>query len=169
MTTAPQTPIGEPLPLNSILESAVVLNWAAFGQPSEGGMVQLEYHVGVERSVEYLKIWSATSRGYLSLVCDYAVAVHRPNGAGAHFANGFHSRDLGRFLDSIMMNQNLFSHDCRVSGNVIIQVRPPSEEQMVQAKQRVNEALSLTVPPPRPAKLPKAAANLGPEWREATV
>jgi hypothetical protein len=169
LTTAPQAPTGETLPLNTILESAVVINWAAFGQPADGGMVQLEYHVGAELSVEYLKIWCATTRGYLSLVCDYVVAVHRPNGAGARFANGFHSRDLGRFLDSIMMNQNLFSHGCRANGNVIIQVKPPNEEQTLQAKQRVAEALSLTAPPPRPAKLPKVAAVHGPEWREANA
>jgi len=169
MTTAPQAPTGELLALNTILESAVVLNWAAFGQPSEGGMVQLEYHVGTELSVEYLKIWSANTRGYLSLACDYVVAAHRPNGAGARFANGFHSRDLGRFLDSILMNQNLFSHGCRANGNVIIHVKPPSEEQTLLAKERVLQALSLTAPPPRPAKLPKAAAVQGPEWREVNA
>ena len=169
MTTAPQAPTGELLPLNSILESAVILNWAAFGQPAEGGMVQVEYHVGAELTVEYLKIWSANTRGYLSLACDYVVAVHRPNGAGARFANGFHSRDLGRFLDSIMMNQNLFSHGCRANGNMLIRVKPPTEEQTEQAKQRVREALSLTTPPPRPAKIPKAAPVQGPQWREVNA
>jgi hypothetical protein len=167
MTTAPQTPTGELLQLNTILESAVFLNWPAFGQ-SEGGMVQVEYHVGVEDSIEYLKIWSATPRGYWSLVCDYAVAVHRPNGAGAHFSNGFHSRDLGRFLDSILMNQNLFSHGCRSNSNVVIQVRPPNEEQIESAKQLVTEALSLTAPPPRAPRISKAA-NRAPELREATA
>ncbi len=68
------------LPLNNILESAVILNWAAFGLPSEGGMVRIEYHVGAELSIEYLKIWSANSRGYLSLVCDYVVAAIVPTG-----------------------------------------------------------------------------------------
>ncbi len=168
MTTAPQVPTAQLLSLNSILESAVVLNWAAFGQPTEGGMVRIEYHVGAELSVEYLKIWSANSRGYLSLVCDYVVAVHRPNGAGARFINGFHSRDLGRFLDSIMMNQNLFSHDCRANRNVLIQVAPPCEELIEQAKLRMSEALSLTAPPARPAKTSKSAAALGLELREAT-
>ena len=169
MTTAPQTPAADLLPLNTILESAVVLSWASFGQPSGGGMVRVEYHVGADLSVEYLKIWSAASAGYLSLVCDYAVAVHRPNGAGARFANGFHSRDLGRFLDSILMNQNLFSHDCRANRNVLIQVRPPSDEQTTQAKLRIHEALSLTTPPPRSAKVPKAASVHGPQWREANA
>ena len=169
MTTAPQTPSGVLLPLNAILESAVVLNWAAFGLASDGGMVQLEYHVGAELSIEYLKIWSSTPRGYLSLVCDYAVAAHRPNGAGARFSNGFHSRDLGRFLDTILMNQHLFSLDCRANNNTMIQVRPPSEEQLVQAKERVSDALSLTAPPPRPPKVSKAAASRALEMPEPTA
>lgn len=169
MTTAPQTPSGALLDLNSILESAVFLAWPAFGQPSEGGSVQLEYHVGAELSIEYLKVWSATSRGYLSLVCDYAVAGHRPNGTGARFANGFHSRELGRVLDAIMMNQNLFSHACRANCNAIIQVKPPSEEQLAQARQRVNDAFSLTAPPPRAAKVSKSSGPRGPEFREANA
>lgn len=169
MTTAPQTPTGELLQLNAILESAVFLNWPAFGQAAEGGMVQVEYHVGPEHSIEYLKIWSANTRGYLSLVCDYAVAVHRPNGAGARFSNGFHSRDLGRFLDSILMNQNLFSLGCRANCNVVIQVRPPSEEQTALAKQRVSEALSLTAPPPRAARVSKAPAKAARELHEANA
>jgi len=169
LTTAPQTPPGVLLPLNAILESAVFLNWAAFGVASDGGMVQLEYHVGAELSIEYLKIWSSTSRGYLSLVCDYAVAASRPNGAGARFSNGFHSRDLGRFLDSILMNQNLFSHDCRANCNTVLQLRPPSEEQLAQAKERVNDALSLTTPPPRPPKVSKAVAVRALESPEPSV
>jgi hypothetical protein len=169
MTTAPQTPSGQILQLNAILESAVFLNWPAFGQASDGGLVQVEYHVGAEHSIEYLKIWSATLRGYWSLVCDYAVAVHRPNGAGARFSNGFHSRDLGRFLDAILMNQNLFSHGCQPNSNVVIQVRPPSEEQINVAKERVTEALSLTAPPPRAPRVPKGATNRAAELREANA
>ena len=169
MTAAPQPPTAQLLPLNTILESAVVLNWAAFGQSSDEGMVRIEYHVGADLSVECLKIWSATSGGYLSLVCDYAVAAHRPNGAGARFANGFHSRDLGRFLDSILMNQNLFSHHGLANRNVIIQVKPPTEKETVVAQQRVTGALSLVSTPPKLARTPKSAAHHGPQWRQANA
>jgi hypothetical protein len=160
VTTAPQIPSAELVPLNQILEGAVILNWAAFGHSSDGGMVQLEYHVGAENAIEYLKIWSANSRGYLSLVCDYVVAMHRPNGAGARFSNGFHSRDLVRFLDSIFMNPNLFSHDCRSNGNVLIRVGPPNDEQVAAAKLRVDQILSLASPPPRAPRVPKAPAKI---------
>ncbi len=61
-----------------------------------------------------------------------------------------------------MMNQNLFSHDCRANRNVLIQVTPPSEEQLEQAKLRMSEALNLAAPPPRPTKVPKSAAVAGP-------
>ena len=111
-------------------------------------MVQLEYHVGAELSIEYLKIWSSTTRGYLSLVCDYAVAAHRPNGAGVRFSNGFHSRDLGRFLDSILMNQNRFTHAYAPNTNATLEIQTPSAEDTLLANERVNEAF------PRPAKAP---------------
>ena len=169
MTTAPQTPTGELLQLDAILESAIFLNWAAFGQASDGGMVQVEYHVGSERRIEYLKIWSATARGYWSLVCDYAVAVHRPNGAGAHFSNGFHSRDLGRFLDSILMNQDLFTHGCPSNSNAVVQIKPPGEEQIALAKERMGEALRLAEPPPRTPRVSKAAASRATGLHEANA
>jgi hypothetical protein len=68
-----------------------------------------------------------------------------------------------------MMNRNLFSHACRANCNAIIQVRPPSEEQLAQAKQRITDALSLTAPPPRAPKVSKAAAARIPELREANA
>src|SRR3974390_2340456 len=40
MTTAPQPPTAQLLPLNTILESAVVLNWAAFAQSPDAGRVR---------------------------------------------------------------------------------------------------------------------------------
>ena len=153
-------PTGGLVPLNQILEGAVILNWSAFGHSSDGGMVQIEYHVGAESAIEYLKIWSANSRGYLSLVCDYVVAMHRPNGAGARFSNGFHSRDLVRFLDSIFMNQNLFTHSCRSNGNVVIKIGPPNEEQVAASKLRIGEILSLASPPPRAPRVPKAPSKI---------
>ena len=79
--------------LNHILSSAVVLNWDAVASQSVPATVRLEYHIGTDGSVEYLKLWSL-GREYWSLICDYT-----PNTGwsdGPRFTNGYHSRSLGR-------------------------------------------------------------------------
>ena len=64
------------------------------------------------------------------------------------------------------MNQDLFTHGCPSNSNAIIQIKPPSEEQIVVAKERMGEALRLAEPPPRPPRVSKAAASRAEGLRE---
>lgn len=144
MTTAPQSLPAQNVQLSQILESAVVLNWSDLVQAAAGGLLQIEYHIGSERSVDSLKMWCNTARGYWSLVCDYSVNPGWAN--GPRFSNGFHSRNLGRLLESIMLNQNLFQHASEVNSNVVIQVAPPTQEEIDAAKLQMAEAFPAPVP-----------------------
>jgi hypothetical protein len=161
MTTAPQALPAHDVKLEHILESAVVLNWNALVQGQSAGAVQIEYHVDGERSVDCLKMWSSTPRGYSSLICNYSV---NPGwSSGPCFSNGFHSRDLGRLLESIMLNQNLFHLGSEPNSNVVIQVGPPTPEQVESAKLQLSEIFPQPAPvlrkvvPKRQAVLPVAA------------
>jgi len=156
MTTVPQPLPARDVKLDQILESAVVLNWNDLAQGQTAGVIQIEYHVGGEHSVECLKIWGSTPRGYSSLICNYSV---NPGWSGGpRFSNGFHSRDLGRLLESIMMNQNLFQLGSDANGNVMIQVGPPTPDQAEAAKLQLSEIF----PPPAPV-LRKATAKRLPQ------
>ena len=73
MTTTPQSLPAQNIQLSQILESAVVVNWSDLVQVATGGLLQVEYHIGGERSVDSLKMWCNTTRGYWSLICDYSV------------------------------------------------------------------------------------------------
>ena len=53
--------------LNQILESTVVLNWKDLTKNAEA-LIHVEHHIGVECSIDYLRIWSSTARGYWNLV-----------------------------------------------------------------------------------------------------
>ena len=144
MTTAPQVLPAHDVRLDHVLESAVVLNWKDLVQGQAAGLVQVEYHVGGDGSVDCLKMWSSTPRGYSSLICNYSV---NPGWSGGpSFSNGFHSRDLGRSLESIMLNQNLFQVASEPNSNVVIQVGPPTPEQVESAKLQ----LSNIFPQPAP-------------------
>jgi hypothetical protein len=123
--------------LDHILGSAVVLNWDAVACQSKAATVRIEYHIGMDGSVEYLKLW-ARGHEYWSLVCDYS--PHLAWSDGPRFSNGYHSRSLGRLLQSIMMNQNLFRNDCTPNTNAILEIGTPTAEETSYATQRVNEA-----------------------------
>ena len=151
MATAPQSLPAHAVKLEHILESAVILNWNALVQGQSAGAVQIEYHVGGERSVDCLKMWCSTPRGYSSLICNYSV---NPGWSGGPcFSNGFHSRDLGRLLESIMLNQNLFELGSEPNSNVVVQVGPPTTEQVESAKLQLSDIF------PAPAPLLRKVAS----------
>ena len=127
------------------MSSAVVLNWDAVACQVAPATVRLEYHIGSDGLVEYLKLW-VRGREYWSLICDYT-----PNAGwsdGPRFANGYHSRSLGRLVQSILMNQGLFRHDCGPNTNATLEIHSPTAEDISLATERVNEAF------PRPSKTP---------------
>lgn len=126
-----------PVPLDNILTSVVVLNWDALAPGSTTGMVRIEYHIGMDGLVETLRLW-ARAREYWSLICEYS--THLAWSDGPRFANGYHSRQLGRLLQSIMVNQNLFCHGCDPNTNSTLEIGTPTEEETTAATLQVNEA-----------------------------
>ena len=145
--------------LNQILSSAVVLNWGAVAsQPV--AMLRLEYHVGQDRLIENLKLWSR-SRDYWSLVCDYT-----PNAGwadGPRFANGYHSRSLGRLFQAILMNQNRFWHKCDPNTNATLEICAPTAEDTSVASDRVNEVFPRTTKASATSPMERAGALLSPK------
>ena len=136
------TPSAPPQSLDQLLNSAVVLNWDALFQWSTPGRVRVEYHIGADGALEYLKFWS-TAREYWSLICEYS-ARHVSWSDGPRFCNGYHSRSLSRLLQSIMLNQRLCSHDRSPNTNGILEVGPPTAEDVQAAKLRVSETFQPT-------------------------
>jgi hypothetical protein len=123
--------------LEDILGSAVILHWNALACQSSAPIVRVEYHVGLGGAVESVKLWSR-SREYWSLVCDYSPQMTWSD--GPHFSNGYHSRPLGRLLQSILLNQGMFRHDCRPNSSATFDVRTPTPDDQDSAVQRVNDA-----------------------------
>ena len=136
-TVAPETPVksSPPVLIDHILTSAVVLNWEAL-TASPTGKVRVEYHIGSDGSVENLTIWGS-AREYWSLICNYSVNPGWSDGPS--FSNGFHSRTLGRLLQSIMMNQNLFFHDRKPNTNGRLEIGAPTPQVTDDARLQVNE------------------------------
>jgi len=126
--------------LDHILGSAVVLNWNALACGSTDCLVKIEYHIGADGSLEYLRLW-ARVREYWSLICD--CSSHLGWSDGPRFSNGYHSRNLGRLLQSIMLNQNRFRHDHRPNSNGTLAIGPRTAEDTTCGTARVSEAFQL--------------------------
>lgn len=123
--------------LDHILGSAVILNWEAVACQSQPAKIRIEYHIGTDGSVDYLKLW-ACGREYWSLICDYS--PHAGWSDGPRFSNGYHSRPLGRLLQSIIMNQKMFWHECGPNSSATLEIGIPTAADTDCATQRVNEA-----------------------------
>ena len=135
--------------LDQILSSAVVLNWNALACEPAPAMLRLEYHVGQDRAIENVKLW-ACGREYWSLICDYTPKVGWSD--GPRFANGYHSRSLGRLFQSILMNQSQFHHGYGPNTNATLEIHTPTAEDTLVASERVSEAF------PRPSKSPAVSS-----------
>jgi hypothetical protein len=128
--------------LDQLLNSAIVLNWDAVTQSSTPGRIRVEYHIGADGSLEYLKLWSHT-REYWSLVCEYS--AHLSWSDGPRFCNGYHSRLLSRLLQSIMMNQRQCSHSHNPNTNGALEIGPPTPEDVEAANLRFCEVVQPTI------------------------
>jgi len=123
--------------LDHILGSAVTLNWDSLATQSKPAKVRVEYQTGSDGAVDFLKIW-ACGREYWSLVCDYS--PHAGWSDGPRFSNGYHSRSLGRLLQAIIMNQDMFRYDATGNTHVTVEIGVPTADEITSATQRVQEA-----------------------------
>ena len=126
-----------PVPLDRILNSAVIVNWDSLALGSVMAAVRIEYQTGAEGSVQTLKLWARRNE-YWSLVCD--CSPHFAWSDGPRFANGYHSRSLGRLLQSILLNQNMFCPDCGPHARGKVDIVAPTSQQITDATSQVNEA-----------------------------
>lgn len=126
-----------------VLESAVVLSWKDLLHPSKEGLVHVEYGTAPEPSLQYLKVWLATTRGTWDLICEYWMSCgsSRVPAAGLTFSKGYYSADLALMLEQMMQHHDGFPNSLSgESGVNLIQVHSPTERDRVKARARMTEA-----------------------------
>jgi hypothetical protein len=117
--------------LKHILECAVVLSWQDLLQAGTPTSVHVEYHMGDEHALEYLKVWSSTTRGHWYLICEYWMDASPSHPAGLHFSNGYSSRRLGKFLNLAMRHQDTSCDPADAPGDGLVQIYPPTDEERI--------------------------------------
>jgi len=121
-----------------LLECAVSLSWEDLMPAAQSGLIHIEYPTGPSRLLEYLMIWSSTSRGYWDPVGEYWMRASPSHASGLSFRNGYYSGDLARMLDLVMQHQDTFL--CTPDCHGLIQVHPPTEEERMAADTTMREA-----------------------------
>ena len=135
-------PIGhERTTIDRMLECAVTLNWKELTQPADATLIQVEYRTGPQHSLEYLKIWSSTERGYWHLIAEYWMHSSTAHEMGATFSDGNHSADLALMLDAIMQHQEDFLPPSPDFLDGLVQIKRPSESDLDAAREEMTEAM----------------------------
>jgi len=135
--------------IDRILEFAVTLNWKDLTQPDEATSIQVEYRTGLHHSLEYLKLWSSTKRGYWHLIGEYWMHSSTGHESGATFSGGNYSAGLALMLDAIMQHQEAFLPPSSDFLDGLVQIKEPSETDLEAARAEITRAMdhigSLTV------------------------
>ncbi len=127
--------------IDRVLQSAVCSNWKELSTNSSPMAMRLEYRIGSKRSLEHLKLWSSTSRGYWKLVCEYAIQTDTAHRRGITFTEPNCSPGLARMLDAIMHHQEVFSPVRAALDDGLVQIAAPDAAQFAGAKRHIVEAL----------------------------
>ena len=140
--------------IDRILECAVALNWNALASTNEATAFQVEYRIGPDRSLDYLKLWSSTTRGVWNLVCEYWMQSTSGHESGTKFTAGNSSGDFTWMLDAIMQHQGAFLPGSRDFVDGLVQINRPTDADLASAREDMNAALgrvgSHLVPPSPP-------------------
>ena len=133
----------ENVTIDRILECAVALNWKELTNSNEQTSIQVEYHVGAGGSLEYLKCWSSTERGYWHLVCEYWMKSGSIHQSGVTFDGNIYSADFGWMLGAIMQHQASFTSSSSDFPDGLFQSSRPNESSIGPAHKDMAEALDL--------------------------
>jgi hypothetical protein len=134
MTTTQTLPTVGSLQLDAVLANALVLSWSDLMPELTSGLIHVEYHVGAQGAVEYLKVWAAPTRGQWDLVCEDFMRSSASCPGGLRFANGYQSEGLAKMLNQIMQHPEMFVLSTASGADRMIQVPPPTQEDRLAAR-----------------------------------
>jgi hypothetical protein len=134
--------------LERILESAVVISWADLTRGTPTGLIHIEYGFAAGGTLDYLKVWSSLTRGHWLLACQYWMSANTFHSAGVGFENGYKSEGLAQVLEVAMQHQNSFVLPPNLGRQGLLQISPPTAEQIAAASALINLAFDRLASPP---------------------
>ena len=118
--------------LDRTLQYAVVRTWDELMPPSTSGSIHIEYQTGADGSLDFLKIFASTIRGYWNLVCECWMRPLWSHSAGLSFGKDYHSAGLAHSLELVMEHKDSFSKV--PNRHATLYITTPTEEERGEAK-----------------------------------
>lgn len=147
MTATPHLHSATTTELTRVLQSAVILSWDDLMPPATAGSIHIEYGTGTTGVVDYLKVFSSTTRGCWNLVCEYWVRSLWEHPAGMSFGDIPCPRRFAQAIEELMQHQGEFTGLC-ASRDGMIQISPPTADERKQALSCITEAFDHLGYPP---------------------
>jgi hypothetical protein len=123
-----------------VLESAVVVNWTELMRNATG-IMQIEYGLAPDGTVDYLEVWSSVKRGYWLLSCTYLMSASPTRNSGVHFDNGYKSKGLADILEVVMHAQDQFGLTRNPGGRGLVPILAPTLEETAAATGLISGAI----------------------------
>jgi len=129
--------------LERTLKSAVASSWSEL--TLEKGIVRIEYQIGADGGLDFIKIWVSKVWGEWKLVCELWMRPLWSHACGIHFGSEFHSTDFARTLELAVGSVDATNLLPEHRG--LIQVFPPSEPEQSEATAMLREPVGCHAPP----------------------
>lgn len=126
--------------LQRMLASVVMSHWKDVMPDMDKGMVDVEYRLAPDHSIEYLRLWASSRWGFSDLICRYSMFWHWSSTEEVSFGPGYHSKPLADVLDYVVRNASNFN-DTSETLNGLVQVYPATEEQRQSADKFIASTL----------------------------
>lgn len=131
------------LRLDRALEAAVQAWWHELMPTADAGMIQVEYRIESDGSLQYVKILAPTaSRGW-KLVCEQWITAAWSHVPGLQFSEGYDSEALAHFLEIIARQPKVLVSISGTGRNGWLHIPPPTEDEIRDARRLVAEVIAV--------------------------
>ena len=128
--------------IEPLLEAAVQLSWTELSRWSKCDSIHLEYRCAPDGKLDRVEIWSCMRKGSQLLACTYSLPDARSTEGEVQFENGCKSDGLGATLGLLMSHQLIFALPQPFGGRGLLQIGPPTDQQLDAAASSIRNALS---------------------------
>ena len=123
-----------------LLGSAAIVSWGELIRGATGS-IQLEYEFAPGGSLECVKVWTSTQRGYWFLACTFRMSSCESHGTGIEFHNGCYSERFAENLGMFMHHQDAFLPAKNLQRPGKLQITTPTSAEASSAIESIRESL----------------------------
>lgn len=105
--------------------------------------MRVEYGLASDGSMQYLKIWASTTRGYWNLICEQWMTTAWSHVPGLRFSTGYYSESLAHLLEIIARHHDVLMTVSGEHRNGSLQISPPTEEESREARRLTADVVAV--------------------------